>query len=72
MKILIQWQEKRETRTSECELPTDKTWEELQEYIKELILGVYRYNEEEIPQWVIKADGERKERWLKASNDKKP
>ena len=53
LKIIIKWTEGNQDRCTETELP-DKNWEELQEYIRQLIKKAYKYSNTKIPEGLLK------------------
>lgn len=54
MKIIIEWDEGNETRRTETELPMDKNWEELQEYIRQLVKKAIKYSDNKPPKGLLK------------------
>ena len=53
MKITLEWQEGREARKSETELPSGGSWQELQEFIRQLARKAYKYSDEVIPEGLL-------------------
>ena len=54
LKIKIIWTEGNQERNSETELPQDKNWEELIEYIRQLLKKSCKYADEKPPEGLLK------------------
>jgi hypothetical protein len=52
--LKICWKEGREDRSTETELPMDKNWAELQEYIRQLVKKAVKYSDCPIPEGLLK------------------
>jgi len=49
MKLIIQWQEGRQVRQTETDVPQDKSWEEVQEYLISATKKAYKYSDNPLP-----------------------
>jgi|GEM_PF-5935316 len=56
MKIILQWTEGRQTRQTETEIPSDKTWEEVKEFLLQATLKAYKYTDEPLPKGLSESD----------------
>lgn len=56
MKIIIEWTEGREIRRTEIEVPTDKTWTELQEYVISGLRKAIKYSNVPMPKGITEGE----------------
>ena len=56
MKLIIQWNEGREVRQTETEIPQGKIWEEVKQFVISAVKKAYKYSSEPLPEGITEGE----------------